>query len=482
MTFTTGRREVFLGVDVGTQGVRVAALDETGDLVAAARRPFPLANLVEEQSPEDWWDAVLAALKAVAADLTADARLVPVALSVTATSGTVVPLDDNHHPLHDALMYSDKRATAKAAEVMRLAPELGSNLSWAIPKILWFCNTYPEVTGRIATWRHAGDLILGRLTGEWGVTDATSALKTGYDPVAERWSPALSQVFDLPESWLPRVVPSGTVLGPLDPKIATATGLPASILVTTGMTDGCASQVASGAARPGDWSTTIGTTMVVKGVTRTHIADPSGVIYSHRHPDGLWMPGGASNTGAEWIARDYAGQDLDRLEVQAAAQVPTGAIAYPLRQEGERFPFLAAAARGFDPAGLDGPSLFAARLEGTAYLERLALERLEHLSGEPSAAVFAAGGGSQSRLWLQIRASVLARPIRRTHHSEAAAGAAIVAAAATRFRRLAEAADALTAIALTVEPDGHVDAYDEGYHRFLAALTARGYLQPEGSR
>lgn len=476
------RREVFIGVDVGTQGVRVAAIDETGTLVASTRQSFALSDQTNEQSPEDWWSAVVASLQAVGATLATRRDLAPVALSVTSTSGTVVPLDDSYRFLHNALMYSDKRATEEAAELAALSPTLGANSSWALPKLLWFSRQFPDVSSHIRAWRHAGDVILGRLTGIWDATDLTSALKTGFDPVAMDWPVSLFDELRLPRSWFPDVLPSGTVIGGLTPAVITATGLPGAILVTTGMTDGCASQVASGAVRPGDWNTTIGTTMVVKGVTRRRIDDPLGRVYSHRHPDGYWLPGGASNTGADWIARDYDAAQLPMLDEVAESLIPTGAIAYPLRQPGERFPFIAADAIGFDPPGLGEPALYAARLEGVAYLERLALDLLADLSGEQIKAVYTAGGGSQNDLWLRIRSNVLQRAIHRAELSEGAVGAAIVAATGTRFGSLTTAAAALIKISTTVEPDVLTDQYQDGYRRFVDALHERGYLITNGVR
>jgi sugar (pentulose or hexulose) kinase len=476
VTIGRDRREVFIGIDVGTQGVRVAALDETGDLVASARQPFPLAGNMQEQSTDLWWSAVLACLQEVGATLAQVPRFVPVALSVTSTSGTVIPLDAENQPLHDALMYSDKRSTAEVEAISRIAPELGCNASWGLPKIAWFITRFPEVAARIAAWRHAGDVILGRLTGVWDATDVTSALKSGYDPVTGHWPGDLFAKLGLAASWFPRVLPSGVVLSGLLPEIAGRTGLPSAILVTTGMTDGCASQVASGAVRPGQWNTTIGTTMVVKGVTRNRLEDPLGRVYSHRHPDGYWMPGGASNTGAEWIARDYQPEEIAAMEQQARSLIPTRQLAYPLRQPGERFPFLSLDARGFDPDGLDGPALYAARLEGVAYLERLSLELLGELSGEAIETVHSAGGGSQSDLWRRIRSNVLNKPIQRARYGDAGVGAAVVAAAGTRFGALVPAAAALTRIDTTVEPDDLTASYDEGYRHFVSALRDRGYL------
>ena len=477
-------RIALLGVDVGTQGVRVVAVDPAGQLLSSRQQAFPLAARegAHEQSPELWWQTLLTLLQAVAADLrAADAPVQPIALAVTSTSGTVIPLAADHSPLHPALMYDDARAAGHAARC-RLASAAGGRAeipfgsSYGLPKIVWYVATHPAEAARIASWSHAADFLIGRLSGVWGVTDPTNALKSGYDPEAGAWPAFIDDRLGLPARWLPHVVPSGTPLGPLRAGVAAATGLPESLLVTTGMTDGCASQIAAGAVRPGEWSTTLGTTMVIKGVTRRPLHDPGGSFYNHRHPEGWWMPGGASNTGSDWIARDYGGQDLASLDSAAREVIPTPWTAYPLTGEGERFPFVAPHARGFEPPGLQEPARYAARLEGVAYLERLAYARLEELSGETVARVSTAGGGSRSETWMTIRANVLGKPVVRTRHAEAAVGAAILAAAATIHDGLSAAAAAMTQPEREIAPGSLAGAYEEGYGRFIAALTDRGYL------
>ena len=480
MTVGAGR-EVFLGVDVGTQGARVVALDADGRLHAERHQAFDAGGAaVREQSASVWWATVLALLGGVASDLAAHPGLRPVALGVTSTSGTVVPLDDRHEPVHPALMYGDDRSGEEAALCRRVAAAAGTEAafgtSFGLPKILWFRRHRPTASERTASWCHASDFLVGRLSGVWGVTDPTNALKSGYDPAAGRWPGYLFDELAVPRHWLPRVAPSGTPLGPISPEVARDTGLPPTVLVTNGMTDGCASQIAAGAIEPGQWSTTLGTTMVVKGVTRGRLVDGGGRLYSHLHPDGWWMPGGASNTGAGWIARDYAGEDPARLDAAARPLSPTPWAAYPLATEGERFPFVCAAARGFEPAGLNPVERYAARLEGVAYLERLAYELVERLAGEPVRAVFTTGGGSKSDLWLGIRAAVLGRPVVRPRHPEGAVGAAILAASGTCFGSLAEAGRRMTHREAVVEPPGVVAGYEEGYARFVEALVARGYV------
>ena len=199
---------------------------------------------------------------------------------------------------------------------------------------------FPDKTAEIKQWIHAADYITGKLSGVFGTTDYTNALKTGFDLSSLCWPEYITDELGIKKEWLQQVVPSGTVIGKISKAAAVETGLPEHVLVTAGITDGCASQVASGAMQPGQWNTTIGTTLVIKGVTKEPIDDPVGRIYNHRHPEGYWMPGGAGNIGADWVAKEFSDQ-LSNLNEAAEHLIPTGEIAYPLMQQGERFPFKA---------------------------------------------------------------------------------------------------------------------------------------------
>jgi sugar (pentulose or hexulose) kinase len=254
-------------------------------------------------------------------------------------------------------------------------------------------------------------------------------------------------------------------------------GLSPDVQVVAGMTDGCASQIAAGAVNLGDWNTTIGTTLVIKGVTKNEIKDPQGRIYCHRHPEGYWMPGGASNTGADWVTKEFGGK-LYELDGQARQLIPTRYMAYPLRQEGERFPFIAQQARGFEPKGISDARRFAANMEGVAYIERYAFEVIAQLSGEKVKAVFTAGGGSNSDTWLTIRSNVLGLPIYKMKYVTGAVGAAILAASKTHFSSVIAASKALTQIEKEVYPiQDMTDKYNRNYQKFIKALQDKGYIK-----
>lgn len=470
----------FIGIDIGTQGARVVILNQDGEITASSERNFGLDEQSrEEQSPQMWWDACKDCLLELS---DATANLTIIALGVTSTSGTVIPLDQFDQPLHNAIMYSDKRSSAQGERCTAMAKDnqvegfTGFNSSSGLAKMVWFQETYPEKALKLAKWIHAADYITGLLSGKWGITDYTNAFKSGYDIQQMKWPDYLSTDLLIDKKCLPEVRPSGSVIGAIDPKIAAFMRLPKSMQVITGVTDGCASQIASGAVKPGNWNTTIGTTMVIKGVTFNQIVDDQGRIYSHRHPAGYWMPGGASNTGADWVTNDF-GQNLDRLTELASRLIPTKHLAYPLRQQGERFPMVAPNAVGFEPEGLTEEEKFAANMEGVAYLERYAFELIKALSGEEINAVYTAGGGSNNQLWLKIRSNVLNLPIYKMKHVSGAVGAAILAASNTYFSSLIEAVEKLTCIDKQVQPEVELaQQYNKNYHQFINLLISKGYI------
>jgi xylulokinase len=381
-------------------------------------------------------------------------------------------------------MYNDGRSAAEAQEVQEageaLARKLGYRFSssFALPKLLWLRRNDGRRLTDARYFTSPTDFIIGKLTGRFDKTDYSNALKTGYDLIDHCWPSFIESALRLSADKLPQVVAPGTVIGKIQKKTAEETGLTPGTPVVAGMTDGCASQVSTGAVAPGQWNSTLGTTLVIKGVTRELIRDPDGRVYCHRHPDGFWLPGGASNTGGECISTRFKASELGALDAKALAAAPTGIIAYPLMKKGERFPFVNAEAEGFLLGGSpDGAGVYTAYLEGVGYIERLGYGVLERLGAETGDEVFAAGGAVKAEAWLQLRADILQKALLVPAESGGAMGAAIVAAGGTAFKGVVPAAESMVRIAKRVEPRPELkDAYDEGYDRFCTELKNRGYI------
>ncbi|WP_335936316.1 FGGY-family carbohydrate kinase [Streptomyces sp. PTD5-9] len=462
---------MWMGIDLGTQGVRAVVAGERGEILGSGSAPLTgrRDGVRHEQRPLDWWTAVCAASRRALRDAPA-----PRALAVCATSGTVLLADRAGRPLTPGVMYDDGRARAEAVRA-RTPP------SWALPKAMWLLREYgrggrPDPAVRLM---HQADLVLARLAGTPLPTDSSHALKTGYDPVREAWPHRRLRRLGLPEELFPRVVRPGRRIGEVGRAAAEETGIPAGTLLVSGMTDGCAAQIASGALTTGSWNSVLGTTLVLKGVTSSPVADPAGVVYNHRAPDGGWLPGGASGVGGGALAAAFPGADPAALDALAREREPARVIAYPLAGTGERFPFVAPEATGFllgEPA--DAAEHWAALLTGTALVERLCLDYLDLLGAPLHGRLTFTGGAVRSGYWSRLRADVLGRPVYIPRSGEPALGMAALAAYGARdAATLAGAANRMVRLRHVLRPHPARTAwYTEPYLTLVDELERRGWL------
>ncbi len=274
----------------------------------------------------------------------------------------------------------------------------------------------------------------------------------------------------------------GARLGEVCRQAAAQTGLPAGTPIVAGMTDGCAAQIAAGALRPGDVNSVLGTTLVLKGCARERIEDRAHGVYSHRAPDGGWLPGGASSSGAGVLTAAFPERDLDALGEQAAGHERTRVLAYPLVSRGERFPFAAPDAEAFTLGTPDDDAEhMAALLQGVALVERLCLEQLERLGAPTGGELSLTGGATRNRRWCQLRADTLGRAVRLPAQTESAFGMAILATAAGGGQALADVAGRMSQTQTVFEPRAAMRAHlDEQYERLVAELRRRGWLAADG--
>ena len=473
---------VWLGIDVGTQSVRAAAIDDDGEVLASASRPLSSvrSGSRHEQDATHWFDAVLDSIAELIAGLRSAEAVTAVAVS--ATSGTIVPVDADGAPLGPGVMYDD----ARGADVLEGVREAGADVwnrlgyrmqaSWALPTLVSMLDDgWPEG----AVLAHQADAVASLLVGRRVAADTSHALKTGADLDAVAWPTDVLDRLGIDPAILPDLVESGSVVGRIAPAVAERTGLTTGALVVAGMTDGCAAQLAAGALEPGAWNSVLGTTLVLKGVSRSRRPDPGGTVYSHRAPfDGGWFPGGASSTGAGALSALLPGRDLEMLTAGLDdAEIP---VAYPLVGDGERFPFVASDARGILDTGSDDAGLFAQVLFGTAFVERLSFDLVD-LLGYPVDRVSFTGGGARNARWNRLRCDLLGMPVEVAPASEGATGMALLAAAAIDADaapdRLGRAGRRMLRPGRGLDPDPPTHRrLEEAYARFVDLLDARGWL------
>lgn len=412
-----------LGLDLGTSGVRAVAVDDDGKILGLGSASLPATRATgarREQAPEDWWNGCRMALEDLGrkVDLS-EAR----AIAVDATSGTILPVDHTNRPLAPARMYDDADTGDLAARIKTLAPRESAAHGATSPAARALGWTKLP---RLHCILHQADWINGCLGATDWRTDENNALKTGYDPVRRCW-PDWLRAFGLSPGLLPEVVPVGTPIGQVSAQAALALGLPEGIAIAAGTTDGCATFLASGATRPGEASTALGSTIVLKLLSDRPVFAPELGIYSHRIGD-TWLAGGASNCGGKTLLQFFSPEQLASLESSLDPSKPTGTDYYPLPSVGERFPVSdPALAPRLTPRPASDAAFLQGIYEAFARVEQTGFAKLAELGGPNLRNVRHAGGGARSAAWMRLRATALGVPQLPAWSEEAAAGAARLA-------------------------------------------------------
>jgi D-ribulokinase len=418
--------DLFLGIDVGTSGVRACAIDAQAHICGLASVALPPPRVDGEaidQEPDFWWHAVIAAISKLGGsiDLGEITRI-----AVDGTSGTLLLIDADGRPCSAGLMYNDARATQQAGRVAAIAsPESGAHGSnSALAKLLYLLDHASLNGARHAV--HQADWIAGRLSARHGMSDENNALKLGYDPVARAW-PAWLDRLSVPRELLPDVLVPGTPFADIDLNIARTLGLSASTQIAAGTTDGVAAFVATRADQPGDAVTSLGNTLVVKQLVTQPIFAADQGVYSHRLGD-RWLAGGASNSGGAVLLMHFTVGEIERLTEQLEPDEPTGLNYYPLLKPGERFPIADPAFAGrMSPRPSEDHRFFQGLLEGIALVEALAYQRLGRCDAPTLRRVISVGGGANNHAWTRIRRRVLGVSVTAAARAEASYGAALLA-------------------------------------------------------
>jgi sugar (pentulose or hexulose) kinase len=194
-----------------------------------------------------------------------------------------------------------------------------------------------------------------------------------------------------------------------------------------GTTDGCASFLATGASRPGEAVTALGSTLTVKILSREPLFAPEFGLYSHRIGD-MWLAGGASNTGGNVLRHFFDDARLAGLTALIDPETDAGLDFYPLLKPGERFPINDPhLIPRMDPRPAGDHQFLQALLEGMAGIEALAYQRLGELGAPDLSSIRTVGGGAGNPVWSRIRQRKMAVPFPEARSEEAAAGTALLA-------------------------------------------------------
>ncbi len=416
---------MYLGLDLGTSGVKAVLLGADGALLGQETASLRVSNphpLWSEQAPQDWWVAAGAAIHALRT--THDLSGVR-AIGLSGQMHGAVLLDAANEVLRPAILWNDGRSHAQCDELELAEPRsraITGNLAmpgFTAPKLLWVRRHEPAIFARTRRVLLPKDWLRLRMTGA-AVSEMSDAAGTLWlDVGARRWSGAMLKATGLDERHMPILVEGNAPSGRLRAKIAAAWGLPRGCLVAGGGSDNAAGAVGMGCVAPGQALVSLGTSGVIFTADAAFTPDPARAVHSFCHclPD-LWHRMSVSLSAAaslSWITRVTGATDEASLlaEVAQAGITADNRIVFLPYLSGERTPHNDAAASGVF-FGLSNASsradLVRAVLEGVAFAMADGLEALE-AGGRRIDRLFAIGGGARSELWLRILASALDRTL-----------------------------------------------------------------------
>lgn len=422
---------MFIGIDLGTSGVKAVLLDRAGDVRGSASAPLTASRPQprwSEQAPQDWWQAARSALRALIAEA-AGAGIAAASIEAIGLTGQMhgaTLLDANGEVLRPAILWNDGRSDVECIELEHAVPELhavAGNLAmpgFTAPKLLWVRKHEPEVFARIAQVLLPKDYLRYLLTGEFA-TDASDAAGTLWLDIAKRdYGDALLAACGLTREQTPRVFEGNQITGTLRPELAREFGL-REVPVVAGGGDNAAGAVGVGIVRPGDAMLSLGTSGVYFAVSDGFRANPDSAVHSFCHAlPHTWHLMSVMLNAASCL--DFTAQ-LTGYESVAALLADAEAHANPQTDarrpwflpylSGERTPHNNVNAKGvfygMTPQTTRA-DLANATLEGVGFALLDGMDAL-HAAGLVPDSVTVIGGGSRSAWWTQMLADISGRAL-----------------------------------------------------------------------
>jgi len=484
---------ILIGADVGTTNIKVVAFDRSGRALKSASSPTPTRYPRPGRAnydPEELWASFTATLRRVTGGLESPGRVASIA--VASVGEAAVPLDRDGEPTSDIIAWFDGRARPQAQRLERTVGQerlfglTGLSLQpiFGLCKLLWLKENEPDAYSRTAKWLNVADYMAFRLCGV-AATDLSLASRTlALDLQGRRWAEGLLEEVGISPEVFATLRESGSDLGPVIPAAARATGLPEGARVAAGGHDHVCGALALGVTERGTMLNSLGTAEAIFLPLSRPLEDPKvgdqGYTQGAHVAGQYYVFGGQYTSGAsvEWMRKILDGADYETL-ISEAEEVPPGSLGAfflpHLRLANP--PYDDPAARGAFvglSADVGRGALFRAMLEGLAYDSRNSLEPLlAHAGLDGLRAIHAIGGGTQNRLLMSIKATVMNQEITTSDIEEATSlGAALLGGiGAGIYPDIPSALEELRYEESTIKPTPEeVPFYEAAFRRVYANL------------
>lgn len=413
----------YIGLDLGTSSVKLCLTDEKGTLRKEAGRSYEVQQPEpgwKEIDPEIWWESTCEAMEELLEGC--DGSQIR-GIGVTGQMHTLILLDEAGAVVRPALMWNDTRTAALVPRMMDRIRDteigyLNRILSTGSPaaNMLWVKEHEPQNYQRIKKFLIGPDYIVYRLTGTYGTDYCEASTSSMYDTMKKCWSPVMRELLELPEEVYPEVKGSAEAAGPLLPELAKRFGIDQNAVVIVGTGDNPASSIPTGCLGKNDPVFSMGTSGVLMFPRKKldYEAKGKNILFGfdreHCH---ILVQGAIQSCGST-----YHWWNIDIMENDGFEEIDSW---YDTEQLGENpllfYPHLVGDKTIYADPTLRGAmiglstdttreDMTLAVMEGIAFaLRELAIEL--HLEDTGLRELKVIGGGSKSRVWMQILADVM---------------------------------------------------------------------------
>ncbi|MEX3013970.1 FGGY-family carbohydrate kinase [Gymnodinialimonas hymeniacidonis] len=478
-----------VAIDLGTGSLRAALVDPTGRIRDSESIPlqtsYPQHGWVE-QAPEDWWSALCAATRSLAARHT---NQTVSALCCCGHMHAPVLVDKaGELTARTAMLWNDKRSEQTAQKLNEQLTRLGGHGPFANPatsawpgvKLAWLAKHNPRLLDRSKTLLMPKDFLNLRLTGNAAMDWTEAGSSFLMDPDTRHWSVGNAGLLGIDMSLLPSILAPWDIIGSVRTEASKRSGLPVSLPVSAGAGDYPCAILGSGAVGEGALSDITGTSYLLTAIGPRPVIDP--MVMNVMTADGQWGAFAvvdAAGDALRWLHKIISSKRIGFEDLnQRAEAVSAGAegLLFLPYLTGERLGDGAASRGAFIglSAKHDVGHMARAVMEGVAIAMHIASQPI-WASRCPTGPIVAAAGGRKSDLWLRIKASVLGQAIRPTAEPESGllGCAALAQVGSGTFATVQQATNAYAAFGPDVVPDATLkQVYADQIGLFETAKTA----------
>ncbi len=478
----------YIGVDLGTSGVKLLLVDASGKILAEASREYPVLYPQAgwtEQRPEDWYNAAIDGIKELLQGQDGSAVK---GISFGGQMHGLVAMDKDGNVIRPCILWNDGRTEKQTAYLNETVGKdkisaYTGNIAFAgftAPKILWLKENEPQNFKGIAKILLPKDYLAFKLSGRYctDYSDASGMLL--LDVKNKRWSKEMCGVCGISAGQLPELHESYEPIGNILPELAQELGLSESVKIIIGAGDNAAAAIGTGTVGKGKCNISIGTSGTIFITDGKFTVDDKNALHSFCHADGGWHLMGCILSAAScrkwWLEDILETNDYATDEKNVAAAETDGLFFLPYLS-GERSPHNDVNAKGAF-IGLTSTTTRAqmskAVMEGVAFALKDCLE-VAKTNGVQISSATICGGGAKSETWQQIIADVLNLPLFVTENKQSVAyGATILAMIGCKeYKELKSACKTLLKKGKILIPDSEsVKNYNRKYGNFIKIYPA----------